>query len=350
MTAAPALVTGAPGWLGTRLVRALRHGLSDVPGLDTPSPTRPIRCLVFGGDTASLQSAGGPVDIVTGDLRDPAAVAAFVRDAAGGTLFHASGVIHPARVRDFWTINVDGTREVLTAAAAAGVRRAVVVSSNSPVGMSRDPAVLFDEDTPLAPYQNYGRSKQAMEASVAEIAAATGLETVVLRPCWFFGPGQPERQTRFFRMIRAGRAPLVGGGIARRSISYVDDVCQALRLAETTAGARGRTYWIAAREPYPMREIVDTVARLLADEFGLPVTPGRLRLPGFASDLAQIADTALQATGRYNQEIHVLSEMNRTIACRIGRAERELGYRPTVDLAEGMRRSIRWCLEQGVAL
>ena len=63
--------------------------------------------------------------------------------------------------------------------------------------------------------------------------------------------------------------------------------------------------------------------------------------------MAGVADALLQAMGRYQQEIHVLSEMSQTIACSIGRAERELGYAPRIELEEGMRRSIRWCLEQG---
>src|SRR5438034_11495672 len=73
----------------------------------------------------------------------------------------------------------------------------------------------------------------------------------------------------------------------------------------------------------------------------------RLRLPALASRVAAVADALLQAMGRYQQEVHVLSEMSQTIACSIARAERELGYDPRIELEEGMRRSIRWCLEHG---
>jgi nucleoside-diphosphate-sugar epimerase len=54
--------------------------------------------------------------------------------------------------------------------------------------------------------------------------------------------------------------------------------------------------------------------------------------------------------GIYHQKIHVLSEMNKTIACTIAKAERELGYRPEVELEEGMRRSIAWCLQSAWCL
>jgi nucleoside-diphosphate-sugar epimerase len=73
-----------------------------------------------------------------------------------------------------------------------------------------------------------------------------------------------------------------------------------------------------------------------------------MRLPGMASSFAYVADSTLQSLGLYHQKIHVLSEMNKTIACSVARAEQELGYRPTVELEEGMRRSLRWCVEQGL--
>ena len=58
-------------------------------------------------------------------------------------------------------------------------------------------------------------------------------------------------------------------------------------------------------------------------------------------------DWGLQSLGRYNQELHVLSKMNLTIACTIERAQRELGYKPLTDLREGMRRSVAWVLGHG---
>jgi nucleoside-diphosphate-sugar epimerase len=58
----------------------------------------------------------------------------------------------------------------------------------------------------------------------------------------------------------------------------------------------------------------------------------------------------LQNAGIYNQQIHVLSEMNLTIACSIERARRELGYEPLVSLREGMRRSVAWCIERGISI
>jgi nucleoside-diphosphate-sugar epimerase len=187
-----------------------------------------------------------------------------------------------------------------------------------------------------------------LELAVKEVAAKGRLETVVIRPSWFYGPYQPPRQTLFFGMIRDGKAPIVGGGNNLRSMSYIDNLCQGLQLAALTAAATGQTYWIADRRPYSMNEIVDTVERLLENEFHQKCAHKRLRLPGLASDVARLCDTTLQGLGLYHQKIHVLSEMNQTIACSVARAERELGYRPAVALEEGMRRSLRWCFDHHI--
>ncbi len=93
-----------------------------------------------------------------------------------------------------------------------------------------------------------------------------------------------------------------------------------------------------------MNEIVDTVERLLENEFGQLCTHKRLKLPSLVSEIAMWVDAALQGLDLYHQKFHVLSEMNKTIACSIEKAKKELGYIPTVELEEGMRRSIHWVL------
>jgi nucleoside-diphosphate-sugar epimerase len=189
---------------------------------------------------------------------------------------------------------------------------------------------------------HYGRSKMLMEQAVTAYHRAGRVETVIIRAPWFYGPNQPPRQSLFFRMIRDGKGPLVGGGDNRRSMAYVDSLCQGLILAAATDAANGRTYWIADERPYAMREIIDTVERLLKTEFGQKCAHRRMRLPGLASEVAWVVDKTLQGLGLYHQKVHVLSEMNKTIACSIEKAKAELGYRPMVDLEEGMRRSLKW--------
>lgn len=337
-----ALVTGATGWLGSRLVELLARGIPEVPRLAAPQ-TRAIRCLVpRGADVRGLEA--GRVSIVEGDLTDAASLAPLFAGAAGATVFHCAGLIHPDRwAGDFYRVNTEGTRNLLAAAAAAGVRRFVHVSSNSPFGVNPRPDHTFDESAPYHPYMGYGRSKMLSE----ELVRASKLETVIVRPPWFYGPNQPPRQSLFFRMIKAGRVPIVGSGENRRSMGYVDNVAQGLMLAELTEKAAGQAYWIADRRPYTMNEIVDTIERVMERDFGMTVAHRRVRVPGLLSELAWAADATLQAAGLYHQKIHVLSEMNKTIACSVEKAVRELGYAPAVELEEGMRRSIKWALDAG---
>ena len=218
-------------------------------------------------------------------------------------LFHIAGVVHPTRgVQEFEQVNVGGTHNVLRAAEAAGVRRVVVVSSNSPFGFNPSADHRFDEGSPYNPYMGYGRSKQRVEALVQETQARGKLETVIIRPPWFYGPHQPPRQTLFFKMIKDGRFPILGDGTQKRSMAYVDNICQGLLLAATTERANGEVYWIADERPYTINEIVDTVQSVLEEEFGVSCAKRRLRLPAVAGEVARLADGTLQAAGTVQPE------------------------------------------------
>jgi nucleoside-diphosphate-sugar epimerase len=345
------LVTGASGWLGKRLARLMASDGIDHPDLRGLCRGAAIRCLVLPGQPADeLRSFGEGIEVMEGDLRSIADCEAFCTGAEGATMIHSAGVIHPSRTREFYQVNVEGVKNLLSAAAAANVSRAVIVSSNSPIGCNSHPDQQFDEHSPYHPYMNYGRSKMMMEKVVHAVQRKGDLETAIVRPPWFYGPDQPPRQTLFFSMIRKGGAPIVGGGKNLRSMGYVDNLAQGILLAAIRPCAAGETYWIADERPYSMNEIVDTIERLLECEFKLPVAHKRMRLPGFASEVAQLSDFLLQSLGLYHQKIHVLSEMNKTIACSIAKARSDLGYDPRIALEEGMRRSIQWCVDRKIRL
>ena len=141
-------------------------------------------------------------------------------------------------------------------------------------------------------------------------------------------------------MIRSGKVPIVGNGENRRSMVYIENLVYGMILSATKEVASGKTYWIADQRPYNMNEIVDTIELLLEDEFGQECTYGRIRLPNIVSTIAEKTDGALQSLGFYNQKIHVLSEMNKHIACEINLAKEDLGYDPKISLKDGMRISI----------
>jgi nucleoside-diphosphate-sugar epimerase len=291
----------------------------------------------------------GEVEVVIGDVGKPDTSARLLHDVGSDVdLIHCAGIIHPAVTRQFFEINANGTRYVAEAALDTGVRRMVHVSSNSPFGTNPRSNDTFRASEPYNPYYGYGRSKMQGEVAVFE-AIERGLDATIVRPPWFYGPFQPPRQTTFLRLVRAGKFPVVGDGEQRRSMVYVDNLVDGVLAAELAPCARGRGYWVADERAYTVNEIVATVGRALVAE-GFSVKSPSTRLPAAAGRLAELGDRIVQGLGRYQQQLHVLGEMNHTIACDISATRAELGYEPRVELYDGMRRSIRWCVEQGVEL
>jgi nucleoside-diphosphate-sugar epimerase len=335
------VITGASGWLGRALVARL---LAERPRLrllaHTTAEARTLQ---------ELGRPGGEVEVVIGDISKHDTAARLLhgvgRDA---DLIHTAGIIHPTATRQFFEINANGTRHVAEAALDHGVRRMVHVSSNSPFGTNPRPSDTFRASEPYHPYYAYGRSKMQAELAVIE-AIEQGLDATMVRPPWFYGPFQPPRQTTFFRLVRAGRFPVIGDGEQRRSMVYIENLVDGVIAAELTPAARGKGYWVADDRAYTVNEIVDTVGRALSDE-GFDVKPRSRPLPAIAGLVAELGDRIVQGLGRYQQQLHVLGEMNHTIACDISVTRRELGYEPKVELYEGMRSSIRWCVAQGLHL
>jgi len=348
MTTRMAIVTGAPGWLGSRLVECLLQGLPDVSEL-ADVEERIVRVARQPGvGTGGLERFGDRVQVFDCDITNGAAVERVFKGTFETTVFHVAGVVHPTQGRkQFYDVNLEGTRKMLEFAAKMHAKRFIYVSSNSPIGTNASPSQLFTEDSPYNPYMHYGKSKRMAEDLVNQASLSGSMETVIIRPPWFYGPGQPPRQSLFFSMIKNGKVPIVGSGENLRSMAYIDNIVQGLMLAELSELARGKTYWIADRRPYTMNEIVDTIERLLETEFSMNVAHKRMRLPDIASEVALFVDGTLQGLGLYHQKFHVLSEMNKNIACSVAKAENELKYDPKISLEEGMRRSIRWALDNG---
>jgi nucleoside-diphosphate-sugar epimerase len=248
--------------------------------------------------------------------------------------------MHVKRIDEYYAVNSEGTRRLARAAAAAGVRRIVYVSTNAAAGKSASGDRLCletDEDRPLS---HYGRSKWLGERWLFETPGA--MECTVVRSCMFYGPPVPARHVEVYRRIVSGRMPLVGAGDYARSLTHVDNLLQGVRLALTKEAARGQIFNIADREPYTTRKVVEAMARALG------VEPRYLRLPAFAANVAYRADWLLSTFGLYQQEIHLVSEANWNVGVSIDKACRELGYAPRVGLDEGMRGAVAWCRERGL--
>jgi nucleoside-diphosphate-sugar epimerase len=329
------LITGVPGWLGNRFLELL------LTGFETPIaiPAWDIRCLVLDGSDLTVVrklSAYKNIEIVPGDVTKREDVRRAVKDV--DIVFHAAGLIHPRKISDVYTVNKLGTFTMISEACTAGAAKFVYISSNSACGVNRNPPGLMRETDVPRPYMNYGLSKYQAENIVRNFQETGKIQTVILRPCWFYGPNQPRRQSRFFKMIEKGDPILFGNGRNLRSMSYVDNVSLAMALAAVKDEAAGQTYWVADARAYTTLEIYRTVADLLEVKNFRPRF-----VPGIVSEACFFADSVLQSFGLYQTEIHVAGEMNKNIACSIEKARKELGYAPAVELREGMRRSIEWC-------
>lgn len=336
------LLTGLPGWLGNRFLEILAKGFEG----EGPVKDWKIRCLLFRSLSTSFAknlSASQDIEYVVGDVTRKDSL----KEALKGVdiVFHAVGIIHPRKVREFYQINSVGTENMLSVSANSGVKKFIYISSNSVAGIQWSRDRLLSENEAARPYLNYGLSKYRAECWVSDYQRRGKLQAVILRPCWYYGPGQPDRQTRFFQMIRRGNPIVFGSGTNLRSMSYLDDVCQAMLLAAEKEQAVGQTYWIADERSYSTNEIYETIAQLLGVRHLKP-----RHLPDWVSEGCLMMDKCLQGLGWYQKEVHVAGEMNKNIACSIEKAQRELGYHPRVGLREGMRRSIEWCRKNGVAI
>jgi nucleoside-diphosphate-sugar epimerase len=339
------VVTGATGWLGT----ALLHALTADEG--PWSRMGRVRAVVHRASEVLVAARiSARIDPVVADITRPRSLTQVFADLEPGSfdVLHTAGIIHPPDVATFEQVNAGGTRNVLEAAREAGVRRFVHVSSNSPFGTNPLPSEYFRREEPYAPYLGYGASKMEAELIVRD-SIDDGLDAVIVRPPWFYGPHQPARQTTFFTLVRTGRFPIVGDGRQRRSMVYVDHLVQGVVLAELVDHPARRAWWIADRDPYPLEHVVQTVGEALRAE-GYEVAENSLRVPAFVGRFAEVADRMIQNSGRYVTQVHVLGEMDKTIAVDVSAAVDDLGYDPDVALSEGMRRSIRWCRSKGIDL
>lgn len=324
------LVTGATGFTGGHLARALRRDGEDVVALVRPASLP---------RASALQEAG--IHVVSGDLRDADAVARAVRGC--GVVYHIAATYREAGQSDraYRLVNVEGTRHVLEASHAAGVRRVVHCSTGGVHGHVESPPA--DEDAPLAPGDVYQRTKLEAERLAAAFGEQTGLEVVVARPIGIYGPGD-MRFLKMFRGIARGRFPMLGSGRVFYHLTYIDDLVRGFRLCGTAAGAAGRTYLLAGPEYTTLNELV----AVIAGELGVP--PPRLRLPVWPVWLAGALCEAVCVPLGIDPPLYRrrVDFYRKSRAFTSARAARELGFRPEVDLRTGIRRTAEWYRAAGL--
>ncbi len=302
------LITGGAGFIGANLAHALTTRGEAVRILDDFST----------GRVENLRGIEDRIEILRGDIRDPAVVARAV--AGTEIVLHQAALnSNPRSIKEPGptnAVNVDGTLLLLETARAAKVRRVVYASSSSVYGDT--PVLPKTEDLSPAPMAPYGVSKLAAELYCRVFTQVYGLETVSLRYFNVFGPRQhPDSEyaaviPRFLRRMLAGQRPVIfGDGEQSRDFTPVENVVAANLLAAEAARGIGEIFNIAAGRPSTLNELVAWLNRLLGtslDPIYEPPRPADIR-QSYAS---------------------------------IRKAEALLGYRPILDVREGLRRTLEW--------
>lgn len=323
-------ITGSSGWLGRYLVNSLVKGNPDYSEDKTYSKLKLMDVVVPKENTDKY---------VYGNVTNYFDCLKLTMNT--DVVVHTVGVIHPKKVKDFININVKGTDNMVRASLKNGVKKFIYISSNSAVGI-RD--YVMTESTECIPYMMYGKSKLMAETLLHE-NSGNGMDIIILRPCWFYGEGQPDRQTKLFKMIKKGKPMIFGDGNNLRSMTYIGNLCHAISLSIVTEDYGKyfpEVYWITDSIPYTTNQIYDTIAGLLDVSDYKP-----RHIPSISCSMGRLIDRALQKIGKYNSYMHVLGEMDQNIACNINKATKDLNYIPKISLTKGMTRSIEWCFKEG---
>jgi len=323
----PVLVTGGAGFIGSHVVDALLSRGARVRALVRPSTNRrfldPERVEFHDGDVADPSDAG--YERVVRALRGCAA------------LYHVAGVVTSARKENYARVNVDGSARIARAAADAGVRRVILVSSQAAAGPNRSAAPRSETDVE-EPMTAYGRSKLEGERAMRTVADTSGMDLVIVRPPAVYGP-RDRAFLGLFKLIRLGIVPLHAAARSQRiSIVHAADLARGIVLAAEHAPARA-IYFLTDGEPHTGIEIAQAVALALGKR------PAFVTIPRAAlGAVAWGAEIGERLTGRAatvtRERLRQWMVPYWTISD--ARARAEIGYAPGRDLISGMAETAAW--------
>jgi len=301
------LVTGGLGFIGSHLVEGLVAQGWTVRVLDDLST----------GQTENLAAVANKVEIVRGDVRDRAVVE---KAAEGmGVIFHLAAIASVQQSLEqpmlFHEVLATGTMNVLEACRKHGVKRIVYAGSASAYGLPE--GEVQSEDTPLQPLSPYAAGKLAGEMYLRAYAACFGVETVRLRFFNIYGPRQRADSPYsgviaiFGDRMRKGTRPTVfGDGLQSRDFTEVTDVVQALTKAATVPGISGNVYNVGTGRSVTLLDLVAALNTVL----GTSLEP-------------------VHAAPRSGEVRFSRADIRRTMT--------ELGYTPSVEFVNGLRRVVQ---------
>jgi nucleoside-diphosphate-sugar epimerase len=305
-------VTGGSGFVGRELLSELRRrGIA-------------ARALVR-SESARATVAGLGAEPVSGDLDDEAALRAGM--AGCDCVVHAAAYVKDyGPLAEFVKANVDGTRRVLGAARAAGVRRFVHVGTEAVLADGR-PIVRATEQAPYPehPVGPYPITKGAAERLVRE-ASAPGFDAMVVRPRFIWGKGDTSVLPVMIEAVKAGTWRWMGGGRYLTSTCHVANVVEGI-LCAAERGSPGGVYFLTDGEPVEFRRFVGDMLRARG------VEPGEREVPRWlAWTLARLTSFLAKPP----VSLTAMALMSHEVTVSDARARAEIGYRGHKSMAEGL--------------
>lgn len=322
------LITGGGGFVGQAIVKQLLQ--------------QSVSCVVLGRSNYPQLEKDG-VLCLRGDLRDKE----FVRSAMQGvgTVFHVAALAGIwGKWNDYYSINVQGTENVLGGCLESGVANLVYTSTPSVVFNEQD---IEGADESL-PYANrylchYAKSKMMAEKMVLQVDQKK-IRTCAIRPHLIWGPGDPHLIPRLLERGKAGDLKMVGAGNNRVDISFIDNVAHAHLLAakalEKAETCCGKSYFISQGEPVNLWQWINDLFVQLNIK---PVTKS-VSLP-FAYRIGAFLEfvyTVLQSGNEPPMTRFLAEQLGRSHFFSIEAARRDMGYEPIVSTDEGMKKLIKW--------
>ncbi len=224
-------------------------------------------------------------------------------------------------------VNTEGTLNLARQCAASGVRRFVFLSTVKVLGEGREqPYHANDVAIPIGPYAT---SKWEAEQGLREIAEHTGMEVVILRPPLVYGPGTRANFLRMMRIIDKG-IPLPFGALQnRRSLLYVENLVDAIRVCLTHPAAAGKTYLVSDGDDVSTPELIRRMASALGQSARLlPVPRSWMRIVGLLLSKQAVMNRLLGSL---------------TVDCQP--IQEELGWSPPYSMQTGLVATAEWYLK-----
>lgn len=321
------LITGASGFIGSHLAEQLLEEGAEV------------RLFVRNSKEIGLRGEER-MEKVIGDILELDSILKALNGV--DIVFHLAAELRMGLVSaDLLTkVNSNGAKNVITACRKKKISKLIFSSSVGVLGDIKKPPA--SENYPPQPEDDYEISKYQGE-KLALKAAEEGLRVIIIRPAWVYGP-RDKRTLKLFRIINKGRMFLIGNGKNLQHPVYVTDVVQSMILASRKEVKNGSTYHIAGDRILTLNELL----KLCASNLGSKILP--LHFPLFLALLiAWITEPLFK---KFNRESPLtkgkLGFFIKNRAYSIRKAEKELGYKPTISLENGLQQTFKWYKEHNM--